>query len=72
MTTPPGEISVINPQSRLIMRANCTGVQNSATTHQYRIHIPGMNFSLVCIDVSEAELRDYIKTAKPVTVKPAK
>jgi len=37
---------------------------------QYRVQIPGVILSLVVIDVTQRELREFVKTGKPVLIHP--
>jgi hypothetical protein len=36
---------------------------------QYRIRIPGIILSMITIDVPENELREFVKSGKPVTIR---
>jgi hypothetical protein len=43
----------------------------SADAFQYRVVIPGMAISMIIQDVTRRELREYLRTNKPVLIKPA-
>ena len=77
---PPGEIVMINANGRKFKahpshRENFTTFQTeylynpAKATFQYRVQIPGILISMVVIDVSEAELRRFVNTGKPVLIR---
>ncbi len=68
---PPSEIAVINRDGRTFI-ANYTGIDNKGDTFQYRINMPEFKFSLVVIDVTRSELREYLRKNKPIVIKPVK
>jgi hypothetical protein len=66
----PGEIVMVNAGGRRF-RAHPTGVRTSRDTFQFRVHIPGVELSMVVQDVSRQELRVYGRTRVPIPIKPA-
>lgn len=65
--SPPGEIRVINPESRAVFRARPTGLYApSKDAYQYRIEKP---FDLVVLDITTAELVGFMFDGKPIPVK---
>lgn len=68
---PPGEIRVMNPDSRAVFRAHPTGYYAPfKDAYQYRVKIPGVEISFVVIDIPTRELRRYLWTKKPIPVAP--
>lgn len=79
--TPPGEIVMMNREGK-IFRAHVCERRNPVTneqewlfnpikrTFQYRVHIPGVELSLVVIDVTRQQLRDHIRTSIPIPIIP--
>ncbi len=71
--SPPGEIRVINPVSRVVFKARPTGLYApSKDAYQYRVMLPGIEESLVVIDVTTAELVEFMFDSEPIPVKPVK
>jgi hypothetical protein len=69
--SPPGEIRVVNPESRAVFRAHPTGLYAPMKdAFQYRVKIPGVELSLVTIDVTSRELRAFLFDGQPIPVKP--
>lgn len=69
--SPPGEIRVINPQSRAVFKAHPTGLYSrERNVFQYRVDIPGIDISFVVIEVTSAELTNFLLNGKPIPVKP--
>lgn len=80
MMTPPGEIMMINangrkfkafPSKRMPALGGEEYLFNPAkNAFQYRVDIPGIIISMVVIDVTERELREFVNTGKPVLIRP--
>jgi hypothetical protein len=77
--TPPGEITVVNIDGRrfkaIPSRRNGLGgaeylFNPSKDAFQYRVQIPGIILSMVTVDVTKRELQEFVKTGKPVLIRP--
>jgi len=67
---PPGEICVINRDGRTF-RAYFTGLYNTLRhTYQYRVLIPNVELSLVVIEFTRRQLREYNRTDMPILIEP--
>jgi hypothetical protein len=66
----PSEITMVNLDG-VTFRARPTNLYNKVRqAFQYRVILPGVAISMVVIDVTENELRDHLRTGKPVTIRP--
>ncbi len=71
---PPGTIEARNYRGQ-VFYADAVRNQlgeyryNIATSSfQYRVRIPNIIVSMITIDVSEGDLREFVRTGKPVTI----
>ncbi len=71
---PPGEVQARNYRGQLFW---CDAVRNregeyrynvAKSAFQYRVRIPGIIVSMITIDVSEGDLREFVRSGKPVTI----
>jgi hypothetical protein len=71
----PDEIKMINPQTRRVFAAHPCVTANGnyiydpmKDAYRYRIEIPGVESSMVVVDVRDSQIRNFLQTKKPIPV----
>ena len=71
----PNEIRMVNTETKVIFYAHpCVSLRGNflfdpvKRAYKYRIALPGVEVSLIVVDVTDKQLRDYAKTKAPIPV----